>query len=93
MVGGARSVPDRAAHSNSERAAPSACVGKAVFGSQIVWNKIDSLRRGAGRQAQMSKDSDNRDNHCTGGWFERLLGYFRDRFRAFSIEFDSPDRV
>ena len=28
VVGGARSVPDRAARSNSERAAPSACVGK-----------------------------------------------------------------
>ena len=27
-VGGARSVPDRAARSNSERATPSACVGK-----------------------------------------------------------------
>src|SRR5206468_10047787 len=28
VVGGARSVPDRAARSKSERAAPSACVGK-----------------------------------------------------------------
>ena len=28
VVGGARSVPDRAARSNSERAVPSACVGK-----------------------------------------------------------------
>jgi hypothetical protein len=27
-VGGARSIPDRAARSNSERAAPSACVGR-----------------------------------------------------------------
>jgi hypothetical protein len=35
----------------------------------------------------------DRDNHRTGGWFERLLGYFRDRFRAFNIEFDGPDRV
>jgi hypothetical protein len=35
----------------------------------------------------------DRDDHRTGGWFERLLEYFRDRFRAFYIEFDGPDRV
>src|SRR5215510_2595605 len=37
-VGGARSVPDRAARSNSERAAPSACVGRRLSAPQIVWN-------------------------------------------------------
>ena len=38
-VGGARSVPDHAARSNSERAAPSARVGKRFSAPQIVWNK------------------------------------------------------
>jgi hypothetical protein len=38
-VGGARSVPDHAARSNSERAAPSACVGNRFWAPQIVWNK------------------------------------------------------
>ena len=39
VVGGARSVPDRAARSNSERAAPSACVGKRFSAPQVVWNR------------------------------------------------------
>ena len=38
-VGGARSVPDHAARSNSERAAPSACVGWRLSAPQIVWNE------------------------------------------------------
>ena len=38
-VGGARSVPDHAARSNSERAAPSACVGNRFSAPQIVWNR------------------------------------------------------
>ena len=38
-VGGARSVPDHAARSNSERAAPSARVGNRFSAPQIVWNK------------------------------------------------------
>ena len=38
-VGGARSVPDHAAGSNSERAAPSARVGNRFSAPQIVWNK------------------------------------------------------
>jgi len=38
-LGGARSVPDRAARSNSERAAPSAPVGNRFSAPQIVWNK------------------------------------------------------
>src|SRR5262245_30897650 len=38
-VGGARSVPDHAARSNSERAAPSARVGNRFSASQIVWSK------------------------------------------------------
>ena len=36
--GGARKVPYGAARSNSERAAPSACVGKRFSGPQIVCN-------------------------------------------------------
>ena len=32
--GGARNVPDRAARSNSERAAPSVCVGKRYWKGQ-----------------------------------------------------------
>ena len=39
VVGGARSVPDRAARSNSERAAPSVSVGKRFSAPQVVWNK------------------------------------------------------
>jgi hypothetical protein len=38
-VGGARSVPDHAARSNSERAAPSAHVGNRFSAPQIVWNR------------------------------------------------------
>ena len=36
-VGGVRSVPDHAARSNSERAAPSARVGNRFSAPQIVW--------------------------------------------------------
>jgi hypothetical protein len=39
VVGGARSVPDHAARSNSERAAPSARVGKRFSTRQVVWNR------------------------------------------------------
>jgi len=39
VVGGARSVPDRAARSNSERAAPSARVGNRFSAPQVVWNR------------------------------------------------------
>ena len=45
--GGARKVPYGAARSNSERAAPSACVGKRFSGPQIVWNR--STRRAGAR--------------------------------------------
>jgi hypothetical protein len=38
-VGGARSVPDHSARSNSERAAPSARVGNRFSAPQIVWNR------------------------------------------------------
>ena len=37
--GGARKVPFRAARSHSERAAPSACVGKRFSTRQVVWNR------------------------------------------------------
>jgi hypothetical protein len=61
-VGGARSVPDHAARSNSERAAPSACVGNRFSAPQIVRNKSNrcaGARWGAGRQAQMGEDLDD----------------------------------
>ena len=51
VVGGARSVPDHAARSNSERAAPSARVGNRFSAPQIVWNKSNRCageRGGAG---------------------------------------------
>jgi len=38
-VGGARSVPDHAARSSSERAARSARVGKRFSTRQVVWNR------------------------------------------------------
>src|SRR5439155_8378492 len=45
VVGGARSVPDRAARSNSERAAPLACVGKRFSALRLgdVWAGSDIL--------------------------------------------------
>src|SRR5215467_14928135 len=45
--GGAQEVPYGAARSNSERAAPSACVGKRFSAAHIVWNK--STRRADAR--------------------------------------------
>jgi hypothetical protein len=45
--GGARKVLYGAAPSNSERAAPSACVGKRFSAPQIVWNR--STRRASAR--------------------------------------------
>src|SRR5262249_57019215 len=37
-IAGARGAADRAGRSNSERAAPSACVGRLFSAPQIVWN-------------------------------------------------------
>src|SRR5215471_7158763 len=45
--GGAQEVPYGAVRSNSERAAPSACVGKRFCFVQIVWNR--STRRAGAR--------------------------------------------
>jgi len=45
--GGTRKVRYGAARTNSERAAPSACVGKRVSALQIVWNR--SNRRAGAR--------------------------------------------
>src|SRR5258707_6420476 len=62
-LGGARSVPDHAARSNSERAAPSARVGNRFSAPQIVWNKSNRCAggawRGAGGEVQMGEDFDN----------------------------------
>src|SRR6266850_2222992 len=50
VVGGARSVPDRAARSNSERAAPSACVGKRFSALRLSGiNRLPAPGRAAGR--------------------------------------------
>src|SRR5262249_28349766 len=62
---------DRAGRSSSERAAPSACVGRRLSAPQIVWNR--STRRAgarggaAGRQAQMTEDFDNHRRIIDGG--------------------------
>src|SRR5439155_19106485 len=45
--GGARKISCGAARSNSERAAPSACVGKRFSAAQIIWNR--STRRAGAR--------------------------------------------
>ena len=62
-VGGARSVPDHAARSNSERAAPSARVGKRFSAPQIVWNKSNRCagERGGARlgRPRWAEDFDN----------------------------------
>src|SRR5262249_36604193 len=46
-IAGARGAGDRAGRSNSERAAPSACVGRRFSAPQIVWN--GSTRRAGAR--------------------------------------------
>src|SRR5262250_3404196 len=66
VVGGARSVPDRPAHSNSERAAPSACVGKRFSAPQIVWNR-STRRAGARGGARVDKPRWLRILTITGG--------------------------
>ena len=55
-VGGARSVPDHAARSNSERAAPSARVGNRFSAPQIVWNRSNRCagERGGARGERAS---------------------------------------
>ena len=62
-VGGARSVPDHAARSNSERAAPSARVGNRFSAPQIVWNKSNRCagERGGARvgRPRWAEDFDN----------------------------------
>ena len=55
-VGGARSVPDRAARSNSERAAPSACVGKRFSAPQIVWNRSTRAPGHAAGRGSVGRD-------------------------------------
>src|SRR5215467_7061316 len=52
--GGARKVPYRAARSDSERAAPSACVGRRFCFVQIVWNR-STRRAGARGGARVDK--------------------------------------
>jgi hypothetical protein len=75
-VGGARSVPDHAARLNSERAAPSACVGNR-FGL-LRLSEIDriaaqgSVAGRAGGQAQMGEDFDNHRRIFDGGPSTRL---------------------
>ena len=64
--GGARKVPYGAARSNSERAAPSACVGKRFSGPQIVWNR-STRRAGARGGARVGKPRWLRILMITGG--------------------------
>ena len=60
-VGGARSVPDHAARSNSERAAPSARVGNRFSAPQIVWAMTLPRRtRASSRSAAVADDEHRR---------------------------------
>src|SRR5499433_3547350 len=65
-VGGARSVPDHAARSNSERAAPSARVGNRFSAPQIVWNKSNRCAGERGR-ARVGRPRRARILTITGG--------------------------
>src|SRR5919106_4282194 len=58
LLGSARLARRRAARSNSERAAAMDCVGNRFRLSGRL-EKIEPLRRGAGRQAEMGEDFDN----------------------------------
>src|SRR5262249_57753335 len=58
----AREAGDRAARSNSERAARSACVGRRFSASQNVWNRSTrraGARGGHGAPGQMSENLDD----------------------------------
>src|SRR5215475_15288713 len=65
-VGGARSVPDHAARSNSERPAPSARVGNRFSAPQIVWNKSNRCAGERGR-ARVGRPRRARILTITGG--------------------------
>src|SRR5262249_50382003 len=65
-VGGARSVPDHAARSNSERAAPSARVCNRFSAPQIVWNKSNRCAGERGR-ARVGRPRRARILTITGG--------------------------
>src|SRR5262249_1216974 len=68
--GGKRKASYGDARSNSERGAPSACVGRRLSAPQIVWNRSTRrrrTRRAAGRQAQMTEDFDNHRRIIDGG--------------------------
>src|SRR5262249_52855256 len=65
-VGGARSVPDHAARSNSERAARSARVGNRFSAPQIVWNKSNRCAGERGR-ARVGRPRRARILTITGG--------------------------
>ena len=79
--GGARNLLYLAARSNSERAAPSACVGKRFSVAQIVWNRstrrAGRTRWGAGWQAQMAEDLDDHRRIFDGG--AKTFGHLSDR--------------
>src|SRR5262250_2852170 len=64
--GGARKVLYGAALSNSERAAPSACVGRRFSAPQIVWNR-STRRAGARGGARVDKPRWLRILTITGG--------------------------
>src|SRR5215467_10786743 len=77
VVGGARSVPDRAARSNSERAAPSACVGNRFSAAQIIWNR-STRRAGARGGARVGRPRRLRILTITNG--SSMAGSFVSRF-------------
>src|SRR5215468_8328488 len=86
--GGKRKVSYGDARSNSERAAPSACVGKRFSAPKIVWNR-STRRAGArggavGRQAQMTEDFDNH---------RRIIDVYPERVEGAAIIFKAPPQL
>ena len=65
-IAGARGAGDRAGRSNSERAAPSACVGRRFSAPQIVWNR-STRRAGARGEARVGGPRCLRILTITGG--------------------------
>src|SRR5262249_15708495 len=78
VVGGARSVPDRAARSNSERAGPSACVGRRFSAPQINWNR-STRRAGARGGARVDRPRWLRIVTITGGSSMPVLSVSKGR--------------
>src|SRR5215470_13792804 len=87
-LGGARKVVYGAARSNSERAAPSACVGKRYSAPQIVWNKstrrAGELAAGRGMVGPVAEDLvDHR----------RIFDACPERVEGAAIIFKAPPKL